>query len=69
MNLALFLTSLFLYTGLDWGVTNMKENLEAGLITSKTFCLIESLLGYRSGLHALFLSACYTLNLRNEIKA
>uniref|UniRef100_A0A1J3CVJ0 Endoribonuclease Dicer-like protein 2 n=1 Tax=Noccaea caerulescens TaxID=107243 RepID=A0A1J3CVJ0_NOCCA len=34
--------------GLDWGVTNMKENLEAGLITSKTFCLIESLLGYRS---------------------
>ncbi|CAF1940874.1 unnamed protein product [Brassica napus] len=31
-----------------WSVANIERNLEAGLITSKILCLVESLLGYRS---------------------
>ncbi|ESQ49771.1 hypothetical protein EUTSA_v10019898mg [Eutrema salsugineum] len=34
--------------GLNWSAANIKENLEAGLLTSKTVCLLESLLGYSS---------------------
>ncbi|CAH2055216.1 unnamed protein product [Thlaspi arvense] len=34
--------------GLNWSADNIKENLESGLVTSKTVCLVESLLGYSS---------------------
>ncbi|CAH8386214.1 unnamed protein product [Eruca vesicaria subsp. sativa] len=34
--------------GPNWSVANIKGNVEAGLITSKIVCLVESLLGYSS---------------------
>ncbi|CAH2078579.1 unnamed protein product [Thlaspi arvense] len=34
--------------GQTWSIANIKENMEAGLLTSKTVCLIETLLGYSS---------------------
>ncbi|EOA32908.1 hypothetical protein CARUB_v10016233mg, partial [Capsella rubella] len=34
--------------GLNWSVANIKGNVEAGLLTSKTLCLVETLIGYSS---------------------
>lgn len=52
-----FTSDLFLVhsanIGPTWSVANIKRNVEAGLITSKIVCLVESLLDYRSG-HFLF---------------
>ena len=47
--------ALSAHIGPYWSVANIERNLEAGLITSKILCLVVSLLGYRSGLHAHFL--------------
>lgn len=52
--------------GLNWSVANINGNAEAGLLTLKTVCLIETLLGYRFGLHAHIFVYAYYIGVRYD---